>query len=315
MSRIRKDKPRQGFTLIELLVVIAIIAILIGLLLPAVQKVRAAAARIQCQNNLKQMGVACHNYHDTMGKLPPGNVWWGSNNDYGTNWAIELLPYIEQDNLYKLYNHTVQNQNAANAPVYQAAVKTYSCPADLNINTLVAPESGNGSGTTFMMGSYRAVGGATNKTGDGSAFWDIGAGPPDIPASLRGPIHLTNIAGLHEENLVGIIDGTSNTLLIGEYSTKTHPRRGTFWAYSYTSYSVSTVTGIAGGGVYMTGDYDGCTASGDSNNCKRAFGSLHTGGMNFALCDGSVSFINNSIDPTVLGAMATIAGGEVIPGT
>jgi prepilin-type N-terminal cleavage/methylation domain-containing protein/prepilin-type processing-associated H-X9-DG protein len=309
-----RHRPR-AFTLIELLVVIAIIAILIGLLLPAVQKVRAAAARTQCSNNLKQMGIACHSYHDTTGKLPPGNVFWGSNNDYGTNWAIEILPYIEQDNLYKLYDHTKVNQDAANAAVCKASVKTYMCPADPNINTLAQPESGNGSGVQYMISSYRAVGGMTDKTGDGNAFWDIGAGPPNRSTTLRGALHVTNISGLREETLVGITDGTSNTLLIGEFSTRTNPRRASFWAYSYTSYAESTVTGIAGGGVYLTNDYTACGTVGDVNNCKRAFGSFHPGGMNFGLCDGSVRLITNSIDPTILGAMATISGGEVIPGT
>jgi prepilin-type N-terminal cleavage/methylation domain-containing protein len=313
MSVRSHTRARFGFTLIELLVVIAIIAILIGLLLPAVQKVREAAARIQCSNNLKQMGLGVHNYNDTRGKLPPGNVWWGSNNDYGTNWAIEILPYIEQDNLYKLYNQTVVNQNAANAPVYQASVKTYMCPSDSGANVLAAPESGNGSGVQFRTSSYRAVSGMNNKTGDGNAFFDIGGGPPSMASNFKGAMHVINVSGYQQENLVQISDGTSNTLLIGEYVTRTHQRRGTFWAYSYTSYALSCVTAITGGAPYLLNDYDACAAVGGVDNCKRAFASNHTGGIMFVMCDGSIRLVSNSIDPLILGAMATMANGEVIP--
>jgi len=317
-------RRRPGFTLIELLVVIAIIAILIGLLLPAVQKVREAAARMTCQNNLKQMGLGLHNYHDTRGKLPPGVAYWGSNNDYGTCWSIEILPFIEQDPLYRMYNQTVVNQNAANMPVNQTAVKTYACPSDPIAGTLIAPESGNGSGVSYMASSYRGVAGMTNKTGDGNSFWDIAQGPPNLGTNLIGALHVTNISGLQPEKLQTIQDGTSNTLLVGEYYTRTNTRRTSFWAYSYTSYCVSTVTGITGGAPYLVADYVKCytatTATppglgGDQNNCKRGFGSNHSSGMNFALCDGSVRLFTSSVDPTILGAMATINNGEIIPAT
>ena len=309
-------RARVGFTLIELLVVIAIIAILIGLLLPAVQKVREAASRMKCTNNLKQQALACHGFNDARSKLPPGNAYWGSGNDYGTNWAIEILPYMEQASLYTKYDQTKMNQDATNNPVTQTSLSPYNCPSDVNTNQLTHPESGNGSGVDYRTSSYRAVGGMTNKTGDGNAFWDINA--PSIATTFRGAMHLTNAASLSQETLSQIGDGTSNTLLVGEWCTRTHISRSSFWGYSYTSYSVSTISGITAGAPYLANDYDKCSAAtasgglgGDLNNCKRAFGSFHTGVINFALCDGSVRSISTSTDPVVLGAMATINGSEV----
>jgi prepilin-type N-terminal cleavage/methylation domain-containing protein len=333
---------RDGFTLIELLVVIAIIAILIGLLVPAVQKVREAAARLQCQNNLKQIGLAVHNFHDTYKKFPagsvyresvPGNGQW----DYYDTWAISILPYIEQGNLYKLWDPKVPNAVPdATSPnmalLRQSHVPVYECPSDPNGFTPATPASGPG-GTTglgrplYMPGSYRGVAGADW----GGTDWGVDQGGPNENwddatqvanwlmknrSMSRGIFHATVPGVASAERMASIIDGTSNTLMVGEYATTTVLNRRTFWAYAYTSYNLSCVTYAQS--RTLLADFDLCqnTAPGGSNQCKRAWGSLHTGIINFVMCDGSVRTISTSIDMNLtLPALATIAGGEVIPTT
>jgi prepilin-type N-terminal cleavage/methylation domain-containing protein/prepilin-type processing-associated H-X9-DG protein len=324
---------RSGFTLIELLVVIAIIAILIGLLLPAVQRVRDAAARTQCLNNLKQQALACQSYHDAIGTFPPGNNYEliGGQWNYYENWAISILPYIEQQALWNLYDFTQPNATTSSpgtATVRQSTVKTYLCPSDPDPLAIIRPESGPG-GTSGLpiplcrVGSYRCVAGAdfggTNNSQNGSnENWDDGTQVAWLMGwngGDRGVMHACNASALtFPERIANITDGLSNTLMLGEYVTKTHPTRRTFWSYSYTSYAVSLVT--IGQSRTLLPDFDLCvnTPPGGNNQCKRAWGSLHTGGMlNFALCDGSVRTVSPSVDMnTVLPALATIAGGEVV---
>jgi prepilin-type N-terminal cleavage/methylation domain-containing protein/prepilin-type processing-associated H-X9-DG protein len=321
---------QHGFTLIELLVVIAIIAILIGLLVPAVQKVREAAARIQCGNNLHQMALALHNYHDTSGTFPAGNV--ADNVCCGQNvsrtWAIDILPFIEQENLFKSYSgynsFAAANQEwaAANTAFRQTQIKTYQCPSDRNTSLMNQPASGNGSGAVFAYGSYRAVSGRSG--GNGRVFWDtcepgLGTLDQSWKGVLHGVVSNPNLATQcptgGPERMVSIIDGTSNTLLIGELTFSDVPRRSSFWAYGYTSYNQSTVTDQSRilGNVYGCNGKIGCcdlAGTGGDNPCKRGFGSGHTNGLNFALADGSVRFFTYSVDINLLANMATMGGGE-----
>jgi prepilin-type N-terminal cleavage/methylation domain-containing protein/prepilin-type processing-associated H-X9-DG protein len=355
----RRASPRQGFTLIELLVVIAIIAILIGLLVPAVQRVREAAARSQCSNNLKQIGLALHAHHDAKKTLPPGGMQTSINGTACyTTWAIEILPYIEQNNLYKQYNQSQQNQTTANNLVGQQPIVTYECPSDQHVGLLEVPASGpRPSGQLWMHGSYRANSGKANdKPAFGGnppyrGFWDTYE-PYFWPGgilnrSYRGPLHATatayngipaqttidpstgsNATGQSVSQLGGpekftnITDGTSNTFMVGELTLNeaiTDPNagagenRGTFWAYTYASYNQSSFSLLSGtiGTNYNTCYLQYHPQPFAEHACKRAWGSNHTNGMNFVMCDGSVRWVTYSADLNILNAMATIAGGEV----
>jgi prepilin-type N-terminal cleavage/methylation domain-containing protein/prepilin-type processing-associated H-X9-DG protein len=358
---------RRGFTLIELLVVIAIIAVLIALLLPAVQKVREAASMTQCKNNLKQVALGALNYHENQGTFPAGSICrqgtgaFGNTVSYYDTWGITILPYIEQGNVYNLWNPNMPNvasdaaAGASFVQMRQSLVKTYNCPDDLSAGlgfNPYSPDSGNDYTTNgpggpggngpfkngpyprFMPSTYRCVSGATY---GGSDWWTNPSNPDDgganenwddaaqIPALMahfpgdRGVMHAVNplVNGARPERMTDITDGSSNTLMFGEYATKDTPGRRTFWAYAYTSYNESVVTFNAPWTLGNSFAECALTPNPSGNNqCKRAWGSFHTGGsLNFAFCDGSVHTINKNVDMIrVLPALATISGEEIIPG-
>lgn len=309
-----RHSSRTGFTLVELLVVIAIIGVLVGLLLPAVQAAREAARRMQCGNNFKQMTLACHNYHDTFGKLPAGKITTvtGFGGPYRSNWAIAILPYIEQNNLYELYRQEENNNSAWNmANVNSKFVETYACPSDLNVKQTGRPESGRGSGQDWARGSYRCMTGASagHKDVTNGGWWD-GDEYSGIPSSWIGAMHFVD-EQLQQESM-GITDGTSNTLLIGElHRPKDKDRRGTFWAYSYTSYNASGA--VPYGASIAAHKWAECLANVPSSNiCKRGFGSYHPAGNNWAVCDGSVRFISDTVNMDVYVGLASAYGGEVV---
>jgi prepilin-type N-terminal cleavage/methylation domain-containing protein len=348
-----RGRPRCAFTLIELLVVIAIIAILIGLLLPAVQKVRGAAARLQCQNNLKQIGLAMHNYHDVYKKFPAGHemhitnyqgplpapamAGWTYATDgtsggpyYFANWAIRILPFLEQQALFNLYNLNYTNDHPLNRTVVTSFVAVYNCPSDPNINTAEVPGSiaSHAVSFAFAHGSYRGM------TGINDYYQGVNGGsPPDwggypnevqyllshvLGSAARGVLHgADDWSGLKAERIASITDGTSNTLMVGERATRTTTNRGTFWADSFNLYSLSSAGTES---ASLLADYSACVAAlpalgeTDAFPCKYGWGAFHDGVINFVCCDGHVVTVSVNVNMTIFQALATVAGGEIVPG-
>jgi hypothetical protein len=287
-----------------------------------------------------------HNFHDSQGKFPPGNITDGkccSTQSHG-NWAIYILPYLEQSSLYEKYNDAGglgypvsftpdnYNTNANNQAVCSQQVEFYSCPSDINKGRLdLTPDSGPGSASSFAQfyrtGSYRGMAGrhgVTNQANfDSSEVDSLGKNDtPKLLYSWRGPLHTLcrdngncpGVAGqLKQESTADILDGTSNTLMVGEYTTISHPRRTTFWAYSYTSYTLSSVSQQT---RTLLADYDRCKAIGgpaDEHPCKRAWGSMHSGPViNYLLVDGSVRGVSTNVAMPLLASLATVAGGEAV---
>jgi prepilin-type N-terminal cleavage/methylation domain-containing protein/prepilin-type processing-associated H-X9-DG protein len=286
---------RRGFTLIELLVVIAIIAILIGLLLPAVQKVREAAARTQCTNNMKQIGLALHGYHDAYKRLPGKK---GINQD---SWMYKILPHIEQGN--------VQNQKQN---VYGTVVGVYLCPSEQrNLTTIDYPFGG----TPYAMTSYLGVIG--KMMSDNPDTGVLGLRPKTVGLkSFPDPgVRLSDIK-----------DGASNTVMVGERPPSPEYYWGwwgyeewdnALWVVSSLPYTVDRPQGSFPGAPPGTGQRcpsPSYFSPGNVNNyCDNDhFWSFHAGGGNWCLADGSVRFMGYAAGTTVIPPMATRAGGEVV---
>jgi prepilin-type N-terminal cleavage/methylation domain-containing protein/prepilin-type processing-associated H-X9-DG protein len=321
-------KTRNAFTLIELLVVIAIIAILIGLLLPAVQKVREAAARLACQNNLKQFGLALQNYHDAEQHFP------GTRDPYPLAFSVHahLLPYVEQGNTYQLIDFTgargaTSTYKGVNATAATIVVPIFSCPSDFG-----TVPGGNGAtpGVTFGGTNYVScvgTGGSSSGvingdyvSGDG-VFLLVPGGPIAIKditdglsntAAFSESVYGNGAAGLsaapaHLDPLVTAIDisGSAMDPTTCAQTTTVTGQRGDRWingGYLSTAYNHYTTPNSS------TPD---CLNSANNYGLKAAR-SRHPGGVNMLLCDGSVRFVNNNIALVTWRALATRAGGEVV---
>jgi len=290
---------RRGFSLMELLVVIAIIAVLIGMLLPAVQNSREAAARTRCANNLKQIGHALEMYTQDNGqKLPTSRI-----SDRHATWAIQILPYLEQNNLFKQWNlaEIYYNQSAT---ARLTPVPTYFCPSRRSPNTQptasisgdVDDDPGPGPFTPGALGDYGANTGTQNCDGADCVGARNGA-------FRVGTDEFGNFVGA--VSLSEITDGLSNTFFVGE---KNVPR---------DKFGVGPIDCC-----FYNGDYWTCSTRSAGPNYPLAnsaydpsivFGSYHPGNCQFLLGDGSVRPVANRTDPNILGLLANIADGQTVP--
>ncbi|MFO0799480.1 MAG: DUF1559 domain-containing protein [Gemmataceae bacterium] len=339
MTSFARPGTRRGFTLIELLVVIAIIAILIGLLLPAVQKVREAAARAKCQNNLKQWALAAHSYQDTAGGLPPAMVVPGATfstapdntTGYGPNWITLILPYIEQAPLYNQQVTSItswlNNVNTDhNWRLVRTATFNYAqCPSDPRNTTPYG-----GAGGSWVRGNYAANLGPTGQEANDGGSTSFALTVNGVTTSLngRGPFWFTTRAPHKCMTIQGIQDGSSNTIMMSEVLSGLNAAdsrgvwaMGHIGASSIGSYGkgaaltpnakndlsdiITTCPGSAAAALNL-----GCA---NGSNTVATARSAHTGGVNAAMGDGTVRFIRDSISQLAFYQLGSAQDGQPMP--
>jgi len=358
---------RKGFTLIELLVVIAIIAVLVSLLLPAVQQAREAARRTQCKNNLKQIGLAMHNYADAHSRFPMPSLMWGNalggggigGTQTSNVWSLAILPYLDQANVYNLYNFNRSAWDPTNTVAGQSKLQAYLCPSTPRIET----------GVTYTIPQALAAGGGIANT----ALTLTNAGATDYvctnrvrPEFLNIAFNVTTFTSANTAAMDGwamgflgnaavaesswakpnggkisdMVDGTSNTMIVGEVAG-----RNTLYRAGYKSVAIAspvdeaTYQSLVGGGAWvdpfngnweLTGrPFDGGNGSQWNGpcaiNCSNAktnphralqdaagLYSWHAGGAQVVLGDGSVRFLSQNMSNQALASLISRAGGEVI---
>ncbi|WP_437192167.1 DUF1559 domain-containing protein [Planctomicrobium sp. SH527] len=320
---LRVIRQRKGFTLIELLVVIAIIAILIALLLPAVQQAREAARRSQCKNNMKQLGLALHNYHDTVNTFPPSALGrcksqLTASTLLNTNGWTLLLPYIEQSALYNKYNFgapgTTWDSTAnavdaspgpdpvttGNAAVVKTLLQAFLCPSD--------------PGSQFQ-GATNHYGISATNTGTGGArttYDFVNAGLSTGVCAENWLTSATTTRRMFGENsrcrIGDIIDGTSNTVAVAETTLEVYNGKGNAWGYrGWVMSGVDLAANTINNWTYPSVP----TIIGRLGSWGRP-GSLHTGGMHILLADGSVRFLSENVDTTTRRNLSYMADGQVL---
>jgi prepilin-type N-terminal cleavage/methylation domain-containing protein/prepilin-type processing-associated H-X9-DG protein len=322
---------RPGFTLIELLVVIAIIAVLIALLLPAVQKVREAANRAKCQNNLKQLILAEHNYHGVNGVFTPGS--WAKLPDIRStvgsgqlihHWTMYIWPYIEQDSLGSLYNWSIGFRGASfitvNGPAFRNFVKLYQCPSDQP--GVFGNEPGFSPGCDgFTRSNYVACHSPNGTLMEkGVSAFDAACNNANNPATKKSLFNWNVVRGFRD-----VTDGTSNTVALSEVITganMTPDLRGIWFTdlgigYSHLRTPNSPLPDQLLGGVYCNNSKPKAPCNGSSpcwSTLLIAARSYHTGGVNAAMADGSVRFFADAINAQTWINLASIASDDVLTG-
>jgi prepilin-type N-terminal cleavage/methylation domain-containing protein/prepilin-type processing-associated H-X9-DG protein len=321
---------RPAFTLIELLVVIAIIAILIGLLVPAVQKVRESANRMSCTNNLKQVGMGLHGYHDANGVIP-ANIRPAVNSTVRVRWATYILPYIEQDALWKRYNLTVNWSDPLNLPVTGTRVKTYECPS--------SPGGQKQDGAPDTTPPWSNIVANTDYAGIYGVHPNLGAGAGGLNLVDAASVGITKGAISKTTGLrfADFTDGTSNTLFVTESAGRPDIYRngklavagsasarvnGGGWCRpaSEIAFLLGTdATGTTKGGVSFINVTNGIDYIAEGGPASAFYGtdgtsqiySFHSGGVNATLVDGSVRFISAATNIRTFARLVTRDGGEV----